>query len=298
MKNRWSPGKIAAVICGSIAGGVVLLILLFFGIFFSVKGVLKIFMNTEIPEEIRQEVQEKMHGNHEADPGEDTAPYFEEDEKEAPEEDSGYYDFHDAIRSDLSYQIRIEEYTGQAHDNGHATSKITYPVVEGEDKAKTTAANKAIQAELHAVEDYLNTVSENLESEDELEFNGECYVTYMDEQTLSVVYWEEGWLNGTWQEACLISVNIDMESGIPLTNSQILEMDEKFAIEFRERSEKQNGEDEYLNLYSDQEITELLNSDDSLIIFYTPLGMEVGVNHYGGWVTVTYRDYEKYLKKF
>ena len=49
---------------------------------------------------------------------------------------------------------------------------------------------------------------------------------------------------------------------------------------------------------SDQEITYYLTDSDYLIIFYTPLGMEVGFNYYDGWVTVTYRDYEKYQKKF
>ena len=42
----------------------------------------------------------------------------------------------------------------------------------------------------------------------------------------------------------------------------------------------------------------MLNDDDSLIIFYTPLGMEVGFNYYYGWVTVTYKDYQKYKSLF
>ena len=42
----------------------------------------------------------------------------------------------------------------------------------------------------------------------------------------------------------------------------------------------------------------MLNSEDELILFYTPIGMEVGFNYYNGWVTVTYPDYLKYQKKF
>ena len=42
----------------------------------------------------------------------------------------------------------------------------------------------------------------------------------------------------------------------------------------------------------------MMNDPIDLILFYTPLGMEVGVNHDNGWCTVTYKDYEKYLKHF
>ncbi len=53
---------------------------------------------------------------------------------------------------------------------------------------------------------------------------------------------------------------------------------------------------------SDEELAEVLRDKDSVIAYYTPLGMEVGLNYSGGgasgWVTVTYKDYEKYLMKF
>ena len=48
---------------------------------------------------------------------------------------------------------------------------------------------------------------------------------------------------------------------------------------------------------SDQQITDYFKSDD-IIVFYTPNGMEIGFNYEEGWVTVTYEEYEKYLKVF
>ncbi len=48
---------------------------------------------------------------------------------------------------------------------------------------------------------------------------------------------------------------------------------------------------------TDQEITALFNSPD-IIVFYTPKGMEIGFNYDEGWVTVTYEEYEQYLKVF
>ena len=39
-----------------------------------------------------------------------------------------------------------------------------------------------------------------------------------------------------------------------------------------------------------------------MIAFYTPLGMEIGLNYEdvgsSGWFTVTYKDYDRYLSKF
>ena len=125
-------------------------------------------------------------------------------------------------------------------------------------------------------------------------FDMESYVTYMEEDILSVIYVEYAYLDDQTYESYVVSVNIDMDSGMEMTNSQILEIDDEFSIDFRKRSEKQNGQSETMDYYTDQEITSMMNDDSTLIIFYTPLGMEVGFNYYYGWVTVTYPDYAKY----
>ena len=82
------------------------------------------------------------------------------------------------------------------------------------------------------------------------------------------------------------------------TGSLSLDIDDEFAIDFRKRCEEQNGEINGLNYYSDQQIREYLTNENSLIIFYTPLGMEVGIHYDDGWATVTYKDYEKFTKQF
>ena len=128
-------------------------------------------------------------------------------------------------------------------------------------------------------------------------FEAECYVTYMDEDIFSMAYMEYGYLDGDRQETYVVSVNIDMDNGMVMTNTQLLDIDDEFSIDFRKRSDKQNGENELLDRYSDQNITEMMNQESTLIIFYTPLGMEVGFNHYYGWVTVTYPDYQDFQKK-
>ena len=127
----------------------------------------------------------------------------------------------------------------------------------------------------------------------------EGYVTYMSESVLSIAFQEE--IRSNFFGAVYVyCINIDMNAGVVMDNTDIIEVDDDFSVDFRERNERQNGENDMLDSMSDQEITKHLKSEDDLIIFYTPLGMEIGMN-YGdgyGWVTVTYNDYKKYLKVF
>ena len=83
-----------------------------------------------------------------------------------------------------------------------------------------------------------------------------------------------------------------------MDNTDIIAVDDDFSVDFRYRSEEQNGTIDTLDWMSDQEITELLTSSGNLIIYYTPMGMEIGFNYEDGWVTVTYHDYKDYLKIF
>ncbi len=148
------------------------------------------------------------------------------------------------------------------------------------------------------VEEHIASSVDYLTGDEEYRFEGVGYVTYMSEKILSVIYVEYGYLNGSYLESYVVSYNVDMETGMLMNNTHLLAVDDNFSVDFRKRCELQNGVIENLDYMSDQEITYYLTDSDYLIIFYTPLGMEVGFNYYDGWVTVTYRDYEKYQKKF
>lgn len=264
MNKKWSGGKIAAIICGCMVAGVVLFVTFYISVFQIVRGFLAL--------------------------GEKNNKYDYSNNSSLE-----YYEFHNEIRDDLSYQVRLENYEEEFGDNGNISVKMSYPVVSGKDDLE--AVNKVIQKELDEVRSYTQSVTEWLSVNERFKFEAECYVTYMDEEVLSLAYIEYGYLNDEYYESYVISVNIDMESKMLLTNSQLLDIDDKFSVDFRERCEVQNGRIESLAMYSDQEITKLLTSDSNLIIFYTPLGMEVGFNYYYGWVTVTYQDYQDYQKQ-
>lgn len=284
MKGKWSAGKIAAVVCGSIAGLVVLTAAFCVDVF-RLLGALSPVISGD-------EIHQQAYG----DSGDGFYGYYDEDGSD--NDQSEYYEFHDEIASDLSYRVEFESWDAVFGEYENITLEAACPVFYSVEGEELTGVNKAVQKELEELNDYLDSLTIWFEETEELRYEVESYVTYMDEEILSVAFVEYGYIDDEYYESYIVSVNIDMESKMAMTNTQLLEIDDAFSIEFRNRCEKQNGEISSLNYCSDQDITELLTSEESLIIFYTPLGMEVGFNYYYGWVTVTYPDYQQYQRKF
>ena len=82
-----------------------------------------------------------------------------------------------------------------------------------------------------------------------------------------------------------------------MENTEILHLDEAFAIDFRQREINENG-DAALTHYTDQEILEMLRDPGQLVAFYTPYGMEVGLNLEDIIVYVMYDDYVHFLNSY
>lgn len=314
MNNKWSGGKIAAFIIGGLIG----ILLLGAAFCTDMYRLYNMFTEAELTEpeeeadedEQTEEVNEdaydwkdelkkdkKDSDKDESDDNDDKKESDEENQKSKEDEyweGIKYYDFTDYIRDDLSYQVELESYEVE-EDNIYID--VNYPVVLGEGVTNLDGINKALQNELTVVEDYVKQMGDQLMEDESYEFLVDGYVTYMSEDVLSVAYVEYGYLNDEFYESYIISVNVDMSTGMVMDNTQILEIDDAFSIDFRERCDKQNGSVDTLSVFSDQEITEYLNDSKHAIILYTPLGMEVGMNYYSGWVTVTYRDYREFLKQ-
>lgn len=209
-----------------------------------------------------------------------------------------YYTLHDEIRDDLSYSVEFsyQDYETD-YDNVYISSAM--PVVLGDDVTNLATINEEIQKETDRVielfeDEYESHVKENEDAYFEAVL--EAYVAYMDEDKLSIVYDERIYtdMGGSVE---LVSINVDMKNGVALDNEDMLAIDDEFSVEFRTKSDEQNGEVDSLTYMTDQQITDYFNSDH-LIVFYTPKGMEIGFNYEEGWVTVTYEDYEQYLKVF
>lgn len=128
----------------------------------------------------------------------------------------------------------------------------------------------------------------------------DSYVTYMDEEILSVVFKESVHMSVMDDYLSIFDyycVNFDLTTGTIIENTEVLRLDEDFAIDFRQREIAENG-DEALTDFTDQEILEMLKNPEHLVLFYTPMGLEVGLNLEDIIVYVMYADYGQYLNSF
>ncbi len=216
------------------------------------------------------------------------------------DEDAEYYDLHSAIRDDLSYQVELEK----VQLNGeNAQEKNLYlitgerPVIKGEGIENLDVLNDALAAEYRDLQEYMEMITGDLEIDgaEPAQASVDCYVTYMDEEFLSVVYNVRISME-YYGQVYLSCVNINMESGVVMHNlMDLIHVDDAFAIEFRERNARQNQTDS-IDYMSDQEVAAYLRSENTGIAYFTPLGMEIGFNYEQGWITVTYQDYRDYLR--
>ncbi|MBD5547620.1 MAG: hypothetical protein HDQ97_09500 [Lachnospiraceae bacterium] len=306
MNRKWSSGEIVAIVLGCIGGAIVLLLVFAISLYHMLKNP---WFSPDTQDRERKESaqvswqeerdieesdrEETIQDESDSDRAENS-DRFKEGRHNKEQDEGEYYDFHNEIQSGLSYQIEIKTAKNTYGDNRNISIETEYPVVTGRGSDNLEGINHAIYREVEALDTYVKSVTDWLSDDSKFSFETECYVTYMDEDILSIIYVEYGYLDDAFYESYVVPVNIDMDSKMALTNSQILEIDDAFSIEFRKRCEKQNGEIQFFSMFSDQDITYFLTNEDSLIIFYTPMGMEVGFNYYYGWVTVTYKDYQKY----
>lgn len=202
----------------------------------------------------------------------------------------------DSISEEVPYRISRKYYTYAAAES-NTQIHVSCVSLDG-DLINLEALNKAIydktmflaKVYLENYQDYASTKGINIMVD--------SYVTYNDESKLSIVL-DEYYIIEQDVNIDLYCINVDLDSGMILNNAKILNYNESFAKEFREKSGRQNGVDTALNDMAVSDILGLLSDEYNNIIFYTPLGMELGINYVlggnSGWITVTYSDYEKYV---
>ena len=214
---------------------------------------------------------------------------YEEDYYEPSPDDEYYVELADALRDDLSYSVEFEEYTHSDYDNSVYISVWYAQVSEDLPNSETINSYLKDDALYYA---YM------FASEDNSDFmlEVESFVTYMDEETLSVVVdeyvymYDEAWYN-------LYCMNFDLNTGKLLNNTDIIQVSDELVDAFIEQSIYQNGYTSSVSDYSEEEIAAFMSDEESLILFYTPVGLEIGYNHPNGWVTATLKDYKQFLKK-
>ena len=227
----------------------------------------------------------------------------EQNRKESGQDpDIPYYSGpYNSLRDDLSYEITFTEAIYYA-TNLNASVDVEYPQIVSDDMENMDYINEALRYEFEYYRDYFSTEYKDYMTSEEDVFACEVdsFVTYMDEKILSVVFYEKIALKlgyETYQGINFYCLNFNLEMGTLLENTEVLRLDEDFAVDFRGREVEENGE-EALTAYSDQEILRMLKDGTRLVLFYTPMGLEVGLNLDERIVYVTYDDYKNYLNDF
>ena len=239
MKKGWSSGKVAAVILGSIGAAIVLVISLFVSVYQLSEYIIawdEYETEAREQEKDRKKSEDKSEEWSWKEDGEETEGDFE-DEDDFDYDYTEYYEFHDETRDDLSYQVSIEDFYMEADNGLNAQGMGAYPVITGENVKNSEIINNALKKEMSEIEKHVNEVSENIDKSESYLYKAECYVTYMDEDIFSIAYLEYGYLDGKRAESNVVSVNIDMDNGMVMTNTQLLEIDDFRRCPHRRRQE-------------------------------------------------------------
>lgn len=203
--------------------------------------------------------------------------------------DDYYLELADSIRDDLSYSVDFEDY--EVYDVNYNVDIWVQYVQVSDDIPFADDINEQLKGAAMYYAEQFDSIGAT-----DLQLTSLSYVTYMDEKTLSVVV-DERYSYENYVQYDLYCMNFDLTTGALLYNTEIIDADKSLAKAFRRQSEYQNGVTSSVEDYTNDEIEEFLSSEDSLILFYTPVGLEIGYNHPDGWVTATFKDYEDYLKK-
>ena len=224
-----------------------------------------------------------------------------------------YYEpFCDAI-DEVSYseQYQVSRkyfYYDDLMGNYRIQAAVAYPQLSG-DIPNLDQLNQEIYD--RCASDYLNYLNGSSPYSqyvfERILFATDSYITYNDGKKMSIlldcaVHTDDYW---NCLDSYIYAINIDLEKGKIIENDQILDMDEAFAKEFRERCLTQNGSNSALDPLTDKEVLQYLSDKENNIMFFTPLGLEVGMHYVGkddilarGWMTITlkYGEFENKIK--
>ncbi len=188
----------------------------------------------------------------------------------------------DYLRYDLSYSMDFMEYRD-------STGEVVayYPYVTGEQDF-IDYLNQGFYVVINDAMELGETYSCDVSSVP--------YVTYMDEDLLSVVFVEMYVFDdGTYFED-IYCCNIDMKTGERL--NPVVDTSDEFMQVLEDRCLEQSTDDAtYLfETYTYDELRDIMvEKGYSLVAFYTPLGMELGITYEGYWCCATFKDYEQYV---
>ncbi len=207
----------------------------------------------------------------------DSNGYYKPDEK-----DDYYEEITDATSQDLDYKVIWESVSMRPDDSDDScTYDGVYPVLrdeEGQEEEKFSSMNQKIRDMVCKYKDAYRDYASGISSSG--------YVTYMDEEKISVVVRHSFYEKKTTIPR-VEAITFRVDNGEVISHEEMAHVDEELAWQFRSRNSHQNGTVEFVDELSDEKLMEYLKDGEDSVMFYTPVGLEVGFNYDGGWVTVT-----------
>ncbi len=203
--------------------------------------------------------------------------------------DAYYEEFVDATRNDLDYQIWWASDSMNPDDyESELSYYTTYPVLmpsEGAHGNYDRINEMLKEAGLH----YKN-VFQNYSGGT----NSYAYVTYMDEDKISVCFQHQLY-EGNIYLPVIQMWTFDVKTGKEIPVEEMFTADLELAMRVRTQDKNQNGGTKYIQDLSDEELLEILKDPQQVGACYTPVGLEIGFNYQSqdgnmGWVTVTIKE--------
>lgn len=214
--------------------------------------------------------------------------------------DEPYFtDYVDYFDDTVDYEVERRYVRVEGEKNGVFYNLYGAYYVVSSDKTDFTAVNEELKKrtynELYRIikNDFYNTIQPDFTC------YADSYITFNSDELLSVVY-DCYCYEGTYmKEVYASSVNIDIANAVVLDNSKLINTDDAFVDYFIERSTIQNGYLDVLYLNNKEDILKIFEDPEGLILFFTPVGLEVGINYaYNGsygWVTISVNDFGGYM---
>ncbi|MBQ7839883.1 MAG: hypothetical protein IJ390_05270 [Lachnospiraceae bacterium] len=225
---------------------------------------------------------------------------FTASERYVPSASDEYYvSIENAVRKDLSYQIEWKDYYME-NEAQTAILIAEYPQITGEFPNLETVNETIKETALYHLETYENLDMDDSFSRDSYEYQTVGYVTWMDEDILSVVFMDELIFDDFYMPM-LRDINVDVQSGTVMSHDHMIEYSDKLGEWAIGQDKLQNSGSIEQEGWTATEVRRKLEGYDGTL-FFTPVGLELGFNYYStesgfyGWVTVTLKDYEEYLK--
>lgn len=270
---------VAAWVCGGAA--VLFLLALILCMYFSIKNIYEKVQKESPPGYGGYGYGDGYFGYGNPYEDDDYSGYDDSYEDYEPSEKDDYYkEITDATSLDLDYQVVWASVSMRPDDSDNScTYDCVYPVLTSEEN------QEIFDAMSRTIKDFVCKYQEGYR-EHVSGVSSYGYVTYMDEEKISVAVRHSFYEKKTTTPR-VEAITFRVATGEVISHEEMAQIDEELVWQFRSRNGYQNGTVEFVDELTDEELMEYLKNEEDSVMFYSPVGLEIGFNYDGGWVTVT-----------